>query len=353
MNNIKYGITAICCGLSLSLVSEVSKAIPVTDLIEDFVPLPTEVVQGGCSLANAKNQLAQLQEGLNAMGGNSVKTFGLGENLRAEDDEAEDMANNMSDTVKYALNTNIKAQTALAEAGSAVDSAQQDIANSLVRKIESDMKLAFKEAPSNIYIAQNDITISLEEEEEESVDVAAEQNKIDTLFNNVREKSKQLNTELNDTFDSTLNIMNQTADMNHKSLAALEKFLKSAKEADADKLADLRVRVNDLMQREQLISDRTVQAIENNKNQHNKDYQENIADGINNYEKIILAYINGDVSKDEVLNAGSKLKQAVANSKTATTVSDSYKSEVTSIQKETLALAEEVKSLYGTGEQDS
>ena len=147
--------------------------------------------------------------------------------------------------------------------------------------------------------------------------------------------------------------MNQTADMNHKSLAALEKFLKSAKEADADKLADLRVRVNDLMQREQLLSDKSVQAVENNKNQHNKDYQENIADGINNYQKIVQAYMSGDISKEEVLNAGAKLKQAVASSKTATTVSDSYKKDIAAIQEETLALAKEVKSLYNIEDLDS
>lgn len=352
MNNMKQGITAICCVLSLSLVSANSKAIPVTDLIEDFVPVPTEIVQAGMSLANAKNQLSQLQEGLDAMGGNSVKSFGLGENLRAEDDEAEDMANNVSDTVKYALDTNIKAQGVLDEAGNAVDNAQQDIANSLVLKVESDMKLALKETPHNIYIAQNDIT-TVFEEEEESVDIALEQNKINTLFNNVKEKSKQLNAELNDTYDETLSIMNQTADMNHKSLAALEKFLKSAKEADADKLADLRVRVNDLMQREQLLSDKSVQAVENNKNQHNKDYQENIADGINNYQKIVQAYMSGDISKEEVLNAGAKLKQAVASSKTATTVSDSYKKDIAAIQEETLALAKEVKSLYNIEDLDS
>lgn len=353
MSSIKQNIAVVCCGLSLSLAPEISQAIPVTDLIEDFVPIPTEMIQAGMSLANAKNQLSQLQEGLSAMGGDAVKAFDMGENLRAEDDEGEELADNVSKTVKYAFDTNIKAQNALDEASSAVDNAQQNIADSLVQKIEADMKLASNSATHNIYIAQNEIILSLEEEEEESVDSSIEQNKFEALFNNMKEKSKQLNIELNDTFDNTLSIMNQTADMNHKSLVALEKFLKTAKEADAGKLAALRVRVNDLMQREQAISDRNVQAIENNRNQYNKDYQENIADGINNYRKIVQAYISGDISKDEVLNAGAELKQAVANSKAAKNVSDSYKNDIAAIQEETFALTKEVKSLYNIEELDS
>lgn len=353
MSNIKQNIAVVCCGLTLSLTPEISKAIPITDLIEDYVPLPTEMVQTATSLTNAKNQMTQLQEGLSAMGGNAVNTFDMGENLRAEDDEADEAANHVSETIKYALDTNIKAQSILDEASVAVDNAQQNIADSLVKKVEADMKLASNTMPHNIYMAQNDVTLFLEEEEEESVASSVDKNKMDALFDNVKKESKQLNNELNDTFDDTLNIMNQVADINHKSLTALEKFLKSAKEADADKLAELRVRVNDLIKREQLLSDRSLQAIENNKNQHNKDYQENVADGISNYQKIVQAYINGDVSKDEVLNAGAKLKQAVANSKAATNVSDGYKNDIAAIQEETLALAKEVKGLYNTEELDS
>lgn len=354
MSNIKQNIAVVCCGLTLSLIPEISKAmIPGSDLIESYVPLPNEITQTATSLANAKNQLAQLKENLSAMGGDAVKAFDMGVSLRAEDDEGDEAANHVSETIKYAFDTNIKAQNILEQASSAVDNAQQDIANSLVQKVEKDMKLASNTTPHNIYIAQNEVSLSLEEEEEESVDSSAEQDKINALFDGVKKESKQLNTELNDTFDSTLNIMNQVADMNHKSLTALEKFLKSAKEADADKLAELRVRVHELIKKEQLVSDRNVQAIENNKNQHNKDYQENIADGINNYQKVVQAYINGDTSKDEVLAAGAKLKQAVANSKTATNVSDGYKNDIAAIQEETLALAKEVKSLYNTEELDS
>ena len=353
MSNIKQSIAVVCCGLTLSLTPGNSKAIPVFDFIEDVVPVPTEIIQAGMSLANAKSQLTQLQEGLNALGGNSVNTFDLGENLREEDDEAEDFANNISETVKYALDTNIKAQNVLDQASNSVDNAQQNIANVLVQTVEGNMKLASDTKSHNIYIAQNEITVSLEEEEEEGVDSSVEQDKINALFDNVKKESRQLNTELNDTFDTALNVMNQAADMNHKSLTAMEKFLKSAKEADADKLAELRTRVSDLIQREQLISDKNVQAIENNKAQHNKDYQENVEDGINNYQKIVQAYLSGDVSKDEVLKAGAELKQAVANSKTATNVSAGYKNDIAAIQEETLALAKEVKSLYNIEELNS
>ena len=48
------------------------------------------------------------------------------------------------------------------------------------------------------------------------------------------------------------------------------------------------------------------------KDNYNQEYQEKIADGINNYEKVVDGYVHGNISAAEVSAAGEKLKQDIA-----------------------------------------
>ena len=74
----------------------------------------------------------------------------------------------------------------------------------------------------------------------------------------------------------------------------------------------LEKKIGELQVRQQRLADRMIAVAESAKEEYNLEYQNKIADGIDNYEKVIERYLRGDASREEVISAGEKLKEDAA-----------------------------------------
>ena len=123
---------------------------------------------------------------------------------------------------------------------------------------------------------------------------------------------KKMAEQLNDVMDASVSALNKTTE---ESRLALENWLRlleiltgwinRTKRCWKKKIGELQVR-------QQRLADRMIAVAESAKEEYNLEYQNKIADGIDNYEKVIERYLRGDASREEVISAGEKLKEDAA-----------------------------------------
>ena len=153
-----------------------------------------------------------------------------------------------------------------------------------------------------------------EEEEEEIPDVVDEavKDELQAGFDAVKEESLKVAEQVNDAFDASIRSLNKTAQDSLKVFDRLEEVIAKTKDiAPADK-KEFSARLIELKKEQQRVSDRALAVTEAAKDNYNQEYQEKIADGINNYEKVVDGYVHGNISAAEVSAAGEKLKQDIA-----------------------------------------
>ena len=155
-----------------------------------------------------------------------------------------------------------------------------------------------------------------EEEEEEEIpdinDMAALREEIKAGFAVARDENKKMAEQLNDVMDASVSALNKTTE---ESRLALEKLAQAVRDTDRLDKQDKEVlekKIGELQVRQQRLADRMIAVAESAKEEYNLEYQNKIADGIDNYEKVIECYLRGDASREEVISAGEKLKEDAA-----------------------------------------
>lgn len=155
-----------------------------------------------------------------------------------------------------------------------------------------------------------------EEEEEEEIpdinDMVALREEIKAGFAVARDENKKMAEQLNDVMDASVSALNKTTE---ESRLALEKLAQGVRDTDRLDKQDKEVlekKIGELQVRQQRLADRMIAVAESAKEEYNLEYQNKIADGIDNYEKVIERYLRGDASREEVISAGEKLKEDAA-----------------------------------------
>ena len=353
MKNCKRGITIAFCGLSLMIR-------PADAFVTfDFTETPgtfTQITEAMENLAQAKAQMTEMMNSLKAIGDSCMSITQFAPNF---DSIADGLlaANTTADTLNSSLETQVAVQDKLDKTLNSIDGAQKRTAEALVNQIEKGMKLASVDVSNKIILAENQMSSQyIEEEEEESVDVAELEKNLSDMFENIQKDNNELSIGLNDVFDETINIMNKGSDLNDKVLENLStKILVLEKEINKEKQEYFLGRLNELKTREQKVSDWGISIAEDAKDRYNRQYQEKIVDGINNYKKTVFAYVEGSISKEDVLGAGAMLKELTASFENYADAKqlDSYKTEVTAVRQEAEKLAQDITDYLKTKKEKS
>lgn len=155
-----------------------------------------------------------------------------------------------------------------------------------------------------------------EEEEEEEVSLEEENLQIEAVKENINtalNESKMLNIQFNDLLDVSINTVQDNSEQNNKAIEMMSYAIKMAENLKEEEKKIFQTEINSIKEKQQAVSVRLIDIIEGVKENYNTEYKNKIEDGYKNYEKIAIAYIRGDATKDELNSLGEKLKKDSAS----------------------------------------
>ena len=172
---------------------------------------------------------------------------------------------------------------------------------------------------------------------------------------NIREDSAELTMQLNDSFEEVIASMNKNAQENHQMLTDLHKGMKELTNVDLIKKQQIRDRLATLITKEQNVSSWGISIAEAERDKYNQENKSKIQEGLNNYQKVVLAYIDGYASRKDVSEAGDMLKKQAKSIriKPDVMVLNKYKQEIAAVQEEMNSITVEIKELLKTSDSDN
>lgn len=304
------------CGMLL-FAETVYAQWPVFDFTE-ITPIIKYVKSGIDTVKDLKNQLNMKVGTLNAIGKevNSFAKFAKG--IKKSFNSGKKSADNVLNSTKTGEGTTKKTTTDTSNAASSTVDTQQEMVDDYVNQTQDiigehqDLKTPEKSSP--FIMSENTIGKNIvfeEEEEEEEVDAGAIEGEIKALQSATLAEHKQLAVELNDILDTQLTLLNKSAADNMNALTALDTAIQQQNKISQDNKRKLQEKILQISERQMKTSDWAIRIVESVKENYNKEYNHAIKDGINNYTKVVVAYIRGDASRESMINAGEKLKKAV------------------------------------------
>ena len=187
-----------------------------------------------------------------------------------------------------------------------------------------------------------------EEEEEEEVSPEEDQQRIDTIKENIElilSETNSLSVQLNDLMDISLNTVHKNFEYNQESLEKVKYIINRARDIDEkDKVALLKS-LEEVKQKQENTSKRLVEMIEAVKDNYNQEYNSKVVNGYKNYEKVAIAYIKGDATQEEMKEAGANLRKSVAsiNVSPDSSVIQSIEKSIKTMQEDLIVLKDNVK----------
>ncbi len=357
MSGCKQSIAMAFCGIML-LVKPASAFWPVFDFME-IIPVTSQVSTAAEAFVQVKSQLMQLSETLKALAAKGGTIAQFSKKIKKHLSSVGDQASSTSDGVSQNLKTNDDVQDNLDQIADKINEGQQILIDQTVDHVNNVLNHRFR--PLIIKTDDddrgNDQPQSIEEEEEEEEVSEKQALKEDVLevMKNIREDSAELTMQLNDAFEEVIAVMNKNAQENHQMLSDLNKSLRDLANVDLVKKQQLQDRLAALTIREQNVSNWGISIAEAERDKYNQESKSKIQEGLNNYQKVVLAYIDGHASKEDVSEAGNTLKkQAKSISvKPDAMVISKYKQEIAAVQEEISNITTEIKELLNTSDSDN
>ena len=186
-----------------------------------------------------------------------------------------------------------------------------------------------------------------EEEEEEEVSNKEIIDGVKYYFKSVQDENKKIAARLNDVLDMHINKLNKSAEFAEKSLTELEVGVSQSPNFSPKEKEDFSNRIIGIKDAHRKVYDWNIVLAEKTKEKYNKEFKNKILDGISNYEKITIAYINGDATKRDVEEVGLKVKQEARSMRVATDekVIKQIKKEALKLKKDLIALSDDIKKI--------
>lgn len=340
---------AVLCFAVLLFANTAYAQWPVFDF-QEIIPIGKDVKTGVDTLKDLKTQLTEINNTLNAIGkevgtiagfAESISAIGIGDTQSATDNAKDTSTNNsntigqvtdnVSDTTENTLNT------------------QKDMVDDYVNQTQQVVGIQNSKQNTqqiNKNLISRDVLQFEEEEEEEEISVN-DTEELEMLQQETLAEQKQLSIELNDVLETQLTILNRSIATNVTAFEELDKTLQSLpqlNETDKDKLHN---RILQILQKQRDVSDWAIRIVESAKENYNREYNNVIKDGINNYGKVVVAYMKGDASRENVINSGNRLKQAVSaiNVKPDSMVLTELKRAAADINKDVESLTVEINNI--------
>lgn len=345
--NIVLRHSAAACLCVLLSVRPACAFWPVFDMGEIIQSVP-QVKTGLETLANAKKQLSELKNGLSSIGINPQTIASFTPDLSKINDVIAS-----ADTVNINIENSVTGQDFALNSLDSVETLQKSATEDFINQIRNDISenKEYAETPSDkqpIVLASLMYEEIIEEEEEEEIpEEEALKNEIWEKFAVIKAENEQLNIKINDVMDGVLAILNRSAQQNQEILANLKKAITNTEKLSIEDKTAFKKRLAILMEKEQALSDQGVEIIEVKKNHYNQEYKNKIKDGLNNYEKAVVAYLKGNINKAEIDSIGQKLRENIRsiNTKADSSVIQNYKEDATLVQKEIKNLKEDIEKL--------
>ena len=186
-----------------------------------------------------------------------------------------------------------------------------------------------------------------EEEEEEEVSNKEAIDGIKYYFKSVQDENKKIAARLNDVLDMHINKLNKSAEYAEKSLTELELGVSQSPNFSPKEKEEFSNRIIDIKAAHRKVYDWNIVLAEKTKEKYNKEFKNKILDGMSNYEKITIAYINGDATKTDVEKVGIKVKQDAKSMRVATDakVMKQIKKEALKLRRDLMALSDDIKKI--------
>lgn len=324
--------------------------------VMDFGEIPgmvSSVSTGMGSLSGTVSQLNELNNALKAMGQSIDNIAQFGQDLRNTVTNIQDVATDTVDGLNENLGTDIKipedvnnginsandafgdgldsvinkTQDSINKSNEYIDKGSQDVveAQNAANKADEEMQKlnakneaekAKKEQEKQKQEQEQASEPVEEEEEEEEIpeneEIYVQQEEIMGNIEAFEEECKQIIAQMNDVLDTAINTLNKSSQKTNSILDRLEKSIAETEQLESTDKEEITQKVADLRVRYQNMADRGVILVENAKENYNAEYQNKLMDGISNYKKTIESYFRGDVNKEEVLKKGEELKVAFA-----------------------------------------
>lgn len=320
----------LCCALLMP--SPARALVPVFDFMES-VPLFKQVSSTTKSLSNIKSQLSELTSTLTSLGtGLNVTKFM--DSLENVNDNIKGLSGSVQKAIKVTTNINDTARDKVDEAIMSVVGGQKELVNLLVDDVNTLI-----ENNKSVQTTEKEID---QDKTNKTKEIALAMMKVH------RQKSEEMTQELNDTIEDAAYVINKSADVSHKQLVNLQNALLSRKlKVDQKQKENAQSKETALMLQEQKVSDFGADMVEQAKNKYNQEYKNKLADGYNNYEKTVLAYFDGNATKDEVKQSGEILKEQAStmNVPTDKHLIKNYKEELQEIQRKTAELTDDIEKM--------
>lgn len=292
---------------------------PVFDFTE-IVPIYEDITDGLTTINDLKSQLNIKNLTLDAIGKEMNSFASFGEGTKKSSGSGKKSVKTNVQTIKV---NETKTKGATQKTTTAADltvNTQKNIASDYVDQtqkvidVQDSEKTSFNIVSEPFQISANTITnnnIFEEEEEEEEQELSAIEEEINMLQTMAVSEQKQLATEFNDILDTQLTILNQSASDNEKALNGLSRTVLQMKKINQDDKEKLQDKIAQIAKRQRDANDWAIRIVESVKENYNKEYNAQIKDGMNNYTKVVIAYIRGDATRESVIAAGEMLKKNI------------------------------------------
>ena len=144
-----------------------------------------------------------------------------------------------------------------------------------------------------------------------------------------------------------INRLNTSAENAEKSFSILETGIEKNSIFSSKEKQDFISRIVDLKTRHQKIYDWNIVLAEKAKEKYNKEFKNKILDNLSNYEKITVAYLNGDATIKEVNDIGLQVKRDASTMNIATDkkIMNQIKKEALKLRKDLTTLSNDIKKI--------
>lgn len=318
---MKHNLVFVVLISFLTMVSAPANAlIPTSDIFERF-PALSSLKETKDQLKNVKDSLESIKQELKALASSAGSLAEYVNVIPGVDVDISAYTKKVSDSIDKATNI------------SEIDKKVSDRVNDEVNKIVSvEDKKVISKTLDDVDKISDDITridskysISEnikesfssyeieEEEEEEEVDEEAIIEDIKKSFSAVRSELKDNHNQLNDLMDLSISHLNQSYTTINQDLNNLRKIVLQGEKLAQDQKDIILKDIENVIEKNHDSYMHLIRSAETLKSDFNTRYVEEINENLRNYEKVTIAYVQGDISNEkrvlETRNIKDKIKQ--------------------------------------------
>ncbi len=335
---------------SLMLISNQTKAFwPVFDMGE-IVPTIKGVVESGKQLKTVQQSLADLKKSLETLKASVASLASFAAILGFDPSAIDEFMTSINDKISENLDRIANIEDEINSKMSEIAQGQVDCIESAIDEIENittdvenltndveqmadkvndtktDKPLELKipediepkepiklETPEGLLIKDTPLKLEVieEEEEEEEIDDNEQLSKAKQVIALTEAEIEKSHIMLNDYLDVAINKLSENHKITSAQIDEIQKRVDSSADIADDKKAQISEELEIIKEENDQLYSKIIASAESKKYSYNREYDAKIKEGFNNYEKIVEAYIYGDISKDRFLNSGKEFKKKV------------------------------------------